>query len=81
MVGKKGMMKVTVSQVPLRGKTTKNEHEVAMTATTLGAMAAALGLDLKNRNVLVNGQPATAASVINPNDSVELRVSERPQGS
>lgn len=78
---KAGMMKVVVNQIPLKGKTQTTELEVPMTATTVGEMLKAGGLNLKNRSVSVNGAPATAHTVVKPNASIELRVAERPQGS
>lgn len=81
MAKEKNVITVTLSQVPLKGKTETKVVEVPMTATTVGAMAEALGLDLKNRNVSINGKPATADTAVNAAAKVELRVTERPQGS
>jgi|GEM_PF-3685675 len=78
---KKGMMHVTVNQVPLKGQTTVQKLEVAMTATTVGEVLKAAGLSIKNRTVTVNGNPATVDTVVQPDASVNLRVTERPQGS
>ena len=81
MAAKKGVMKVTLIQVPLKGKTKTDEVEVPMTGTTVWQMAETLGLSLKNRNVSVNGIPGTIHTIVNPDSSVEVRVTERPQGS
>jgi len=81
MAKAKGSMTVTLSQVPLKGETETKDVEVPMTATTVGEMAKTLGLDLKNRNVSVNGSPANENTVVQPDAKVELRVTERPQGS
>lgn len=81
MAKAKSSMTVTLSQVPLKGKTETKDVEVPMTATTVGEMAKTLGLDLKNRNVSVNGKPATEDTVVQADAKVELRVTERPQGS
>ena len=81
MVKKVGLMTVQLSQIPLSGKPQTSEVEVPMTATTVGEMAKTLGFDLKNRNVSVNGVPATAGTVVQANAKVELRITERPQGS
>ncbi len=80
-MGKSGMMTVALSQVPLNGKAQNSEVQVPMTATTVGEMAKALNFDLKNRSVSVNGTPATASTVVAANAKVEIRVTERPQGS
>jgi hypothetical protein len=80
MAGKKGMMKVFLEQVTGK-KSQKTEVEVPMTATTVGAMATKLGLDLTKRNVSVNGVPATVDTVVEPNAEVAIRIAERPKGS
>ncbi len=80
-MGKQSTMTVMLSQVPLKGKTATSQVEVPMTATTVGEMAKTLQLDLKNRTVSVNGVPATAATIVAANAKVEIRVTERPQGS
>ena len=72
MAAKKGVMKVMLTQV-IGKKSQTTEIEVPMTATTVGEMAKTLGLSLKNRNVSVNGTPATADTIVNPDSSVELR--------
>jgi hypothetical protein len=80
-MGKPSMMTVALRQVPLKGKTQNSQVEVPMTATTVGAMAKALKLDLKNRSVSINGTPATADTIVAANAKVEIRLTERPQGS
>jgi hypothetical protein len=79
MAGKKNMMIVTLTHVPLKGKTQTTKVEVPMTATTIGEMAKTLGLDLENRNVSINGEPASTETLVKA--GVEVRVTERPQGS
>lgn len=81
MAAKQGSITVTVNQIPLKGKTQRSTSEVPMTATTVGEMAKSLNLDLTNRSVSVNGMPATADTVVKADADVELRVTERPQGS
>lgn len=81
MAGKKNVMTVTLSQVPLKGKTQTKKVEVPMTATTVGEIAKTLSLDLKNRNVSVNGEPASTETLVKADANVEIRVTERPQGS
>ncbi len=81
MTAKQGSITVTVNEVPLKGKTKRKTVEVPMTTTTVGEMAATLNLDLTNRTVYVNGLYATASTVVPADADVELRVTERPQGS
>ncbi len=80
-MAKKGMMTVNLNEIPIKGKAKEQSVEIPMTATTVGEMAKVLGLDLKNRSVSVNGKPATSDTVVTPSAKVELRVTERPQGS
>jgi sulfur carrier protein ThiS len=83
---KKGEMEIEIELVPLSGKPTTQKHTVPVTVTgsTVGAIAAKLGIDLTNRNVSINKVPATKDTVVNPGERLEVvqfRVAERPQSS
>lgn len=79
----KGKLKVTVEQVPVSGETSTKEYEVAATvkATSVGDLARELGISIKNRNVFVNGSPATQDTLVPDGATMTLRVAERPRGS
>ncbi len=87
----KEKMIVSVKMVPLQGKSSVKRHEVPVTVkgTTVGKIAAQLGIDLTNRNVTIDGVPADKTTVVKAKSKLEmtevqaldLTVTERPQGS
>ena len=82
-MGKQDIMKVSVVNVPLKGKAVKTEHEVPITVSgsTVGAIAKHAGISLDKRSLMVDGKPATIETLVKPGAKIELRVTERPQGS
>jgi hypothetical protein len=83
---KQGEMQIEVEMVPLSGKSKTEKHTVPITVkgSTVGEIAAKLGIDLTNRNVSINKVPATKDTVVSPGERLEvtqIRVTERPKGS
>lgn len=83
-------MDVVVTVVPTSGTSTKTTVKVAPSGVTVAEVAKAAGISLEQRDILVNGQPATPETHVGPKDKVEakdkapsatMEVAERPQGS
>lgn len=73
-------MQIHLTKVPLNSdKKERGKNVEVPPTTTLGAAAAHLKLDLKSLNVTVDGQPATADTVLS--EGAKVRVTERPRGS
>ena len=73
-------MLIHLTKVPLNNdKKARGENVEVPATTTLGAAAEHLKLDLKGQNVTVDGEPATAATVLK--EGAKVRVTERPRGS
>jgi hypothetical protein len=76
-----GKMTVELTVVPSNGAPTTTSHDVPMTATTVGAIVAELGLDLTNQTCYVNGLRSTRDTVVEPGAKLALRMTETPKGS
>jgi hypothetical protein len=80
-------LKIEITVVPTEGKSTKKTVEVAANGAKLGAALKAAGVSAENKDLLLNGKPATLETFVGPNDKVEARgqakvqVAERPAGS
>ncbi len=79
-------VKVNVRVVPTQGQTTTTTVEVKATGTKLKDVLKAAKISPKNKDLLVNGKPATLDTFVCDGDNVATRdvkveVSERPQGS
>jgi len=77
-------VKVNVKVVPTQGKTTTTTIEVKATGTTLKDVLKAAKISPKNKDLLVNGKPASLDTCVEAGDkvsAVQVEVSERPQGS
>ena len=73
-------MQIHLTKVPLNSdKKVRGKNVDIPATTTLGAAAEHLKLDLKSLNVTVDGEPATAATVLK--EGAKVRVTERPRGS
>ena len=80
---KKAMMKVSVTVIPLQGNPKKKELEVpiTVTGTTVREILSELGVDLKGKNIMVSGKPATQETIVMNSEEVKVVVTERPKGS
>ena len=84
-------LKIEITVVPTQGTSTHKTVEVAPKGAKLGDVLKAAGVSAENKDLLLNGKPATADTFVGQNDKVEARgqsagkakvqVAERPQGS
>lgn len=84
--GKK--LKVKVTMVPTQGKSSNRTVEVEPNGTSVGAVLKQAGIDPTNRDLKVNGAPATLDTHVTAKDTItaeearaSVQVAERPQGS
>ena len=83
-----GKLKVSITVVPTQGRTTTKTVEVKQTGAKLGDVLKAAGISADNKDVLLNGKPASLDAYVEQGDQVDARmreakveVSERPRGS
>ena len=83
-------LKLTVEVVPSSGDPVEHKVEVAASGASVKAVCEAAGISLKNKDLSVNGLPATPSTHVGPNDALQtkekrraatVQASERPQGS
>ena len=72
-------IEIEVEIVPTQGKTEKKAVKVSANGASLGDVLKAGKISADNKDLYVNGSPATLATHVGSNDA--LRVTERPQGS
>ncbi|MEK9152216.1 MAG: hypothetical protein AAB692_02525 [Patescibacteria group bacterium] len=77
--------KVELTVTGEQGKAKKQDVQVNKSGAKLGEVLKEAGVSAKNKDLYVNGQPATADTFIAPGDkaaaTVRVQVEERPQGS
>ncbi len=83
-----GTLKVSITVVPTQGRTTTKTVEVKKTGAKLGEVLKAAGISAENKDILLNGQPASLDVCVEQGDQVDARarqakveVAERPRGS
>lgn len=69
------MANIKVTITPASG----NQTTLEATGTTVAEALAAVGREVKNMNLFVNGQAATLATPVKDGDTINL--AERPKGS
>jgi len=76
-------LKVKIMVVPTQGKSTTQTVELKKSGASLKEVLKAAGVSADNKDLLVNGQPATLDTHVGAKDKVEVKVqvSERPRGS
>jgi len=83
---KKGAgLTVTVEMVPTSGTATTKTVTLEKSGASLGEVLAEAKVSAKNKDLLVNGKPATVDTHVTAGDKVgvkvNVQVSERPAGS
>lgn len=80
---KKAGLTVQVEVVPTSGTKTTKTVELEKSAASLGEVLATAGVSAANKDLLLNGKPATVGTHVSAKDKKELKVqvSERPAGS
>lgn len=76
-------LKVKVTVVPTQGKSTTATVELKKSGASLKEVLKAAKVSAENKDLMVNGEPATLDTHVTASDkvSIQVRVSERPQGS
>lgn len=86
MARKKTGLEVRVEVVPTSGKKTVKTVALEKSGASLAEVLKAAGVSAKNKDLLVNGKPATVATHVTVKDKVlakevRVQVAERPAGS
>ncbi len=82
-------LEIEVQVVPNDGQTEKKKVKVAATGASVAEILKAAGLDAKDRDLKVNGEPAELTRHVGPKDVLKAQergkpvvaMSERPRGS
>lgn len=84
---KKGELEVVVEVVPVSGAKTEKTVKLAASGASVAEVLKAAGVSAKNKDLLVNGKPATlethvtAADKVGVQSKAKVQVAERPAGS